>query len=82
MPALGAKGLADGLAERDAHVLDRVVGVDVQIARRRQREIEAAVPREQLEHVVEEPDAGAHVIPAAAVDLQAKPDVRSRWSFD
>ena len=47
------------LAERDAEVLDGVVLIDVEIAGRLQRQVEAAVPREQLQHVIEEADAGA-----------------------
>ena len=52
-----AERLQHRLAERDADVLDGVVLIDVEVARRLQREIEAAVTREQLQHVIEEADA-------------------------
>ena len=57
--ALVAERLVESLAERDADVLDRVVLIDVEIARGMQFQIEAAVPREQLQHVIEEANAGA-----------------------
>src|SRR5688572_5581153 len=65
-----AERLQQGFTEHDADVFDRVVLVHVEIARRLECQIEAAVPREQLEHVIEEPDAGPDVIAAAAVDCQ------------
>ena len=46
------------LAERDAEVLDGVVLIDVEVAAGVDLEVEGAVPREQLEHVIEKADAG------------------------
>ena len=65
-----AERLQHRLAEHDADVFDRVVLIDVEIAGGLERQVEAAVTREQLEHVIEEADAGADVVPAAAVDDQ------------
>ena len=73
MPLRSPSAFEHRLAERDADVLDGVVLIDVEIARRLQRQVEAAVPREQLEHVVEEADAGADVVAALAVDRRARP---------
>ena len=56
--ALVAEGLLEGLAEDDADVFDGVVGVDLQIALGLDLQIDQAVAAEQVEHVVEEPDAG------------------------
>ena len=39
-------------------------------------EVEAAVPREQLQHVIEEADAGAVVERAVAIDVQGAADLR------
>ncbi len=39
-------------------------------------EIEAAVAREQLEHVIEEPDAGAHLVGALAFERDRQRDLR------
>jgi hypothetical protein len=62
----------------DADVLDGVVLIDIQIAGRAQRQVEAAVAREQFEHVVEEPDTRAHVVAAPAIDRQRSRDLRFR----
>jgi hypothetical protein len=49
-----------------------------------EREVEAAVLGEQLQHVVEEADAGGDFIPAAAFDAERAGDLRlfgvARWS--
>ena len=50
-------------------VFDRVMRVDVKIARASDFEIEQAVPREQLEHMIEKPDAGCDLRLAAAVEV-------------
>ena len=75
--ARAERGL-DRLAERDADVLDRVVLVDVEIALGAQAQVEAAVAREQLQHVVEKADAGPDVVSAAAVERQPDGDRRFR----
>ena len=67
-----------GLAESDADVLDGVVLIDVEIAVRVDAQIERAVAREQLEHVIEESDAGRDVVPASAVEFDPHPDLRLR----
>ena len=61
------------LAKGDPHVLDGVMLVDVEIPVRLQREIERAMARDELEHVIEEPDAGRDVVAPLALDgeLQA-----------
>ena len=61
-------------------VLDGVVLIDVEVAGGGDRQVERAVTREQLEHVVEEPDAGADVVAAAAVERQLEMNLSSRWS--
>ena len=53
-----AERLAHRLAERDADVFDGVVLVHVEVAVHLQRQVERAVPRDQLQHVIEEADAG------------------------
>ena len=56
--ALVAERLFERLAEDDADVFDGVVRVDLQIALGVDVQIDQAVAREQVEHVIEEPDAG------------------------
>ena len=58
----------DGFAERDADVFHRVMLIDVEIAGGRDLEIEAAMPRDEIEHVIEKADAGPILEPAAAVE--------------
>ena len=47
-----ADRLGESLPERDSDVFDRVVGIYVQVAARFDLEIENAVPRNLIEHVV------------------------------
>ena len=78
-----AKRVRDSLAERDAEILDGVMLVDVEVARRIDLEIERAVPRHELEHVIEKADAGAHAVAALAVERDGKRDRRfSRLPID
>ena len=73
--ALRAERGRDGVAERDADVLHRVMGVHVEVALGGDREIEAPVPGDQLEHVVEESDARPHVVAAPAIEVERETDV-------
>lgn len=59
------------LTEDEPGVLDRVMSVHVEVAVSFEREVEAAMTGDQLQHVVEEPDAGADAIPSASVDFKA-----------
>ncbi len=73
--ALVAQGLRERLAHYDAHVLHRVVTVDLQVARGADRQVEQAVAPEGGEHVVEKADAGLHVGGAGAVQVKRQLDV-------
>src|SRR5919197_4155596 len=70
-----AGALTQRLAEGEPDVLDRVVVVDLQVARRAEGQVEEAVLREQLEHVVQKRDAGLHLVAAAAVEGELETDV-------
>ena len=59
-PGPVAQRLRDRQAQRDAGVLDGVVAVHVEVALGLDGEVQQRVPGERLQHVVEEPDAGAH----------------------
>src|SRR4051812_17018459 len=67
-PAPIAQGFRDRFSERDAEVFDGMVLIDVEIALRVDGQIEAAVPREQLEHVVQKPDTGPDLVLTAAIE--------------
>ncbi len=79
MPLRSPSALREQLPEHDADVFHGVVLVHVQIAVGVQLQIEAAVLGEQLQHVVEEADAGGDLVAAAAFDLQRAADSASLW---
>ena len=71
--ALVADRRRDRLAERDADVLDGVVLIDVEIAGGLHLQVEPAVARDQVEHVIEKADAGVILEAALAVERRASP---------
>ena len=73
---LVAQRLPQALAQGDADVLDGVVGVDVEVARGRQVQVEPAVAAELGQHVVEERQAGGDVGLARAVEVETDLDRR------
>ncbi len=58
------------LADHDADVFDRVVLVDFEITIGAQLQIEGAMLREQLEHVIEEANAGLDFVASAAFNAE------------
>ena len=73
---LVADRLGERLAQRDADVLDGVVRVDVQVALRGDLDVERAVARDLLEHVIEKRHAGRHRRLAGAVEVELDADLR------
>ena len=53
-------------------------GVDIQVADALQLQIESAMPRKQLEHVIEEADPRRNGIAALSIDIQSQGDLRLR----
>ena len=74
--ALVADRLGQRLTERDAGVFDGVVLIDVEVAFGFDREIEGAVAGNEIEHVIEETDAGGDFGCAATVEIQAQFNLR------
>ena len=73
----------DRLAERDAEVLDGVMLIDVEVARRVDAQVERAVARKQLEHVIEKADPRPYLITALTFERQRQGDLRlGRISLD
>ena len=70
-----AERLVQRLAEADPDVLDGVVRAGLQVAAGPHGEIEAAVARQQVQHVIEEADAGVALALAVAVQRQRQVDV-------
>src|SRR5206468_9778713 len=75
-PGAIAERLIDRAAERQREILDGVVLVDVEIAVRFHLEVEKAVYRDELEHVVEERQTGRDVVFTRAVEVDADLDAR------
>jgi hypothetical protein len=65
----------DGLAQGDAHVFHGVVAVDVQVARGFNVQIYQAMPRDLVEHVIEETNACGQLGLAGAVEVDAHVDL-------
>ena len=60
MPRFEPKRAAHGFAQRDAQVLDGVVLIHVEVALGNDVEVHRSVPRDELQHVIEETNAGGH----------------------
>ena len=69
-----AQRLGQAFAQHDADILGRVVVVDMQVALGAQRDVDQAVARQLLQHVVEEADAGLDVVCAGAVEIDGDGD--------
>ena len=69
-----AQGALQGLAEHNAHVLDRVVVVNLRVAAGLDVQIEQAVHGHVGQHVVEEGHAGGDAGPALPIELQGQRD--------
>src|SRR6185436_995117 len=75
-PAPVAERFRDRLAERDPQIFDRVMLIYVEIAGRLDLQIETAVPGEELEHVVEEPDSCRDLVAPSAFETDCQGDLR------
>ena len=73
MPRLLPMRREHRLAERDADVFDGVMLIDVEIAGGLHLQIEPAMPRDEIEHVIEKADAGVVLEAALAVERQRRP---------
>jgi hypothetical protein len=74
-PGAIAECLAEGDPEDERDVLDRVVLVDLEVAVRRDRQVEEAVMTERREEVVVEPESGRDRRVARAVEPERDGDV-------
>ena len=61
-------------AEANARVFDRVVMIDVQVARRLDGQVHQRVLRQQRQHVIEEADSGVDLSLAGAVEIERQVD--------
>src|SRR5207248_2652460 len=74
--ALIAHRLHDRFAEADAHILDGVVIVHVQIPASGNAQVEEAVAPDVVEHVVEEANARLYLYAAAAIQVEIELGLR------
>src|SRR6476620_11510498 len=72
---LVAKRLRYRLAEHYAAILGGMVLIDMQVAFGLQEDVDHRMPRELLDHVIEEADAGLDRIGAAAVEVDSRGNV-------
>src|SRR5262249_53544908 len=73
-----AERLRHDFSEGDADVLDRVMLIDIEVARRVEGQIERAVAREELQHMVKKTDARANSITPSPVEDQRHANARLR----
>src|SRR5208282_3238603 len=69
---LVAKRGVDSFAEGNAHVFDGVMLIHVQVALGGEAEIEAAVTRDEVEHVIKEGNARGNDGLAATIEIQTQ----------
>ncbi len=74
--ALVAECFGEGLAEHDAGIFHRVMGVDGEIAAGAHVQVEQAVARHLVEHVLEKRHAGLEVAFADAIEIERDGDLR------
>src|SRR5438105_15216052 len=67
---LVAHRLGYRLSERDADIFHRVMRIDVQVAPGLDFQVDQAMPRNLVQHMVEEGYAGIQLLPAAAVEVE------------
>ena len=74
--SLVAERLRQRLAERDAHILDRVMIVDMAVALSPNFDIDKGMTRELIEHMVEKTNAGCNVGKTQPIEVEADVDAR------
>lgn len=74
-PLLVSHGLRNRLSKSDAHVLYRMMVVDVQIALCVDANVDQSMTRNLVEHVVEKSDAGLKLGLARTIEIDADGDL-------
>src|SRR5207245_10944592 len=64
------------LAQHEPGVLDEVMRIDGQVAGSVQHQVEARIPRDLLQHVVQKSESGRDVDPSAAGELDGGGELR------
>src|ERR1700722_5971109 len=74
--SLVAERFRQSLTERDAHILDRMVIVDVAIALGTNFDVDKGMPRQLVEHMIEETNPGCNIGKARPIEVEANLDAR------
>src|SRR4029077_8367915 len=74
--AFTAERFIERLPQNNPHILHCVMLVHIEIAARLQSQIEAAVMREQFQHVIKEPDAGRHLVASSPFNRERDLNLR------
>ena len=72
---LVAKRLSKRLAKRDAHILDRVMVVDMRVAGAADRHVDQRMACQLIQHVIEKADPGRVGIGAGAIEVDLDGDI-------
>ncbi len=75
MPDAVAQRLIDGLSQADPDILGRMMPVNVQVARARDRQVHERMPGKQLEHVVEKTDPRGNPRLPFAIQVEPQADI-------
>src|SRR5262249_12396062 len=70
-----AESLLYSLAKRDADILGRVMMIDVQVALGPDGNVHARMARKQVEHMIEETDAGRDRRAASSIEINFDLDI-------
>src|SRR5580700_489739 len=73
-----SQGAVERLAQSNSYVFHRVVLVHIQVANGRQLEIECAVPRKQLQHVIQKANSSRDLVPPASFYRERNPNLGLR----
>src|ERR1700733_12060029 len=74
--SLVAQRFRQRLPERDAHVLDRMMIVDVAVALGANGDVDKGMTRQLIEHMIEKADAGCNIGKARPIEVEADFDAR------
>src|ERR1700743_2436253 len=74
-PGDGAERLLDRLAERDTDIFCGVMVIDMKVAIRLHRDVDARMPGQQIQHMVEKADPGGNLGYACPIEVDGHLDI-------
>src|SRR3954462_4037318 len=67
--------LVEGFAKRDADILNRVMLIHIEVTAACEFQIECTVTGKQIEHVIEKPNPGGHLVFPLTINVQSQSNV-------